>query len=125
MRLSRSKSGRTTLVLSAAFVMLAALTVSAPPTVASDDSYSGSDMWLHYVPVSDPDLLRKYRDSVTTVVVDNADQNKVYRHTADLSMEPGSTEKLVDTSLDAARDELVRGLGGLLDEVVPVQTIPG
>lgn len=131
MRLSRSKSGRTTLVLSAAFVMLAALTVSAPPavsaptTVASDDSYSGSDMWLHYVPVSDPDLLRKYRDSVTTVVVDNADQNKVYRHTADLSMEPGSTEKLVDTTLDAARDELVRGLGGLLDKVVPVQTIPG
>src|SRR6266568_7267845 len=95
MRLSRSKSGRTTLVLSAAFVMLAALTVSAPPavsaptTVASDDSYSGSDMWLHYVPVSDPDLLRKYRDSVTTVVVDNADQNKVYRHTADLSMNRG------------------------------------
>ena len=131
MRLSPSKPGRTTLALPAAFVMLAALTVSAPPavsaspTAASEDSYSGSDMWLHYMPVSDPDLLHKYRDSVTTIVIDNADQNKVYRHTADLSMEPGSTEKLVDTTLDAARDELVRGLGGLLDEVVPVQTMPG
>ena len=32
----------------------------------ADDSYDGSDLWLRYVPVSDPGLLRRYRESVTT-----------------------------------------------------------
>ena len=35
-------------------------------------------------------------------------------------MATGSAEKLVETSLQAARDELVRGLGGLLGQAVPV-----
>ena len=107
-----------------ACAIAAALIASAPPASAasSEDSYSGSDLWLHYVPVRDPD---RYRDHATTVIVENADRNKVYRHTQDLHMEPGSTEKLVETSLEAARDELVRGLGGLLDRAVPVRTSPG
>jgi alpha-glucuronidase len=110
-----------------ALVIVAALAVCAAPVSAasSEDSYSGSDMWLHYVPVSDRHLLDHYRDSVTTVVVENADRNKVYRHTANLQMESGSAEKLVETSLQAARDELVRGLGGLLDRSVPAKTSPG
>lgn len=91
----------------------------------SEDTYNGSQMWLHYVPVSDKRLLGQYRRSVTTVMVENADQNKVFRHTANLSMEPGSTETLVDTTLEAARDELVRGLGVLLGQDVPVKTGPG
>ena len=135
MRLTQTLLGRTTLALSAAFVMLAALTVSAPPAgsaptaapavSAAEDSYSGSQMWLHYVPVSDPRLLRQYRDAVSTIIVDNADKNRVYRHTANLSMEAGSTEKLVQSSLEAARDELARGLGTLLAKQVPVKTSPG
>ncbi|MFU8853614.1 alpha-glucuronidase family glycosyl hydrolase [Micromonospora sp. SL1-18] len=114
------------LALFVALMMVATtLTVSASPAaaVSSEDSYSGSDMWLHYVPISNPGLLRQYRRLASTVIVENVARNKLYRHTADLSMEPGSTEKLVETSLEAARDELVRGLGGLLGQAVPVQTI--
>jgi alpha-glucuronidase len=92
---------------------------------ALDDSYDGSDLWLRYVPVSDQGLLRRYQESATAVVVENADRNKVHRHTPNLSMAPGSTERLVETTLQAARDELVRGLGGLLDKTVPVITSPG
>ena len=40
-------------------------------------------------------------------------------------MEPGSTEQLVETSLEAASDELVRGLGGLMDRPVPVKAAAG
>jgi alpha-glucuronidase len=79
-------------------------------------------MWLHYVPVSDPHLLHRYRQSAGTVIVDNADQHPVYRHTPDLRMYPGSTEHLVESTLEAARDELVRGLRGLLDQDVPVRS---
>jgi alpha-glucuronidase len=92
---------------------------------AADDGYDGSDLWLRYVPVDDPGLLRRYRESATTVIVENADRNKVYRHTPNLNMAPGSTEKLVETTLEAARDELVRGLGGLLGRAVPIQPSPG
>jgi alpha-glucuronidase len=95
------------------------------PGAASGDAYDGSDLWLRYTPVGDPGLLRRYRESVTTIVVENADRNKVYRHTPDLSMAPGSSERLVETTLQAARDELVRGLRGLLGREVPVRTSPG
>ncbi|MBL1065909.1 alpha-glucuronidase [Streptomyces sp. 7-21] len=84
-----------------------------------DDEYDGSDLWLRYVPVSDPDLLRRYRRQLTAVVVENAGRNKSYRHTADLRMAPGSSERLVESTLEAAREELVRGLSGLLDRPVP------
>ncbi|MFG1708902.1 alpha-glucuronidase family glycosyl hydrolase [Nonomuraea sp. M3C6] len=99
--------------------------VVAALRTTADGNYDGSDLWLRYMPVSDPGLLRKYRESVTTVIVENADRNKVYRHSTNLSMAPGSTERLVETTLAAARDELVRGLGGLLDQAVPVKTSPG
>jgi alpha-glucuronidase len=111
----------------AAVMLAAALLASALPAAAasSPDSYDGSDLWLRYEPVGDRHLLDRYRDSATTVVVENADRNKVYRHTANLRMEPGSTERLVETTLGAARDELHRGLSGLLDKAVPVRTRPG
>ena len=38
----------------------------------SEDTYDGSQMWLHYVPVIDKRLLDQYRRSVTTVIVENA-----------------------------------------------------
>jgi alpha-glucuronidase len=106
-----------------AAVLVGCLGFVAAPAVAAgaEDAYSGSEMWLHYVPVSDP---ASYRASATAIVVENAGQNKVYRHTENLSMAPGSTEKLVDTTLEAARDELVRGLGTLLGQPVPVHTGP-
>jgi len=111
----------------AAWVIVAALVALAAsaPATAADDSYSGSDMWLHYVPVSDWERRHEYRRLVSTVIVENAGRHKVYRHTDDLRMEPGSSEQLVQTSLEAARDELVRGLGGLLDRPVPVKTRAG
>lgn len=86
----------------------------------SEDGYSGADMWLRYLPVADPQTLDRYRASVTGIVVDSVGQNPVYRHTANLSMEPGATETLVASTLEAARNELVRGLSGLLDQTVPV-----
>lgn len=92
---------------------------------AADDDYDGSDLWLRYVPVGDRDLLGRYRRSVTTVIVENADRNKVHRHTPDLHMAPGSSEKLVETTLEAAEAELVRGIGGLLGRNVPVRTRAG
>jgi alpha-glucuronidase len=110
-------------------LLLALMTVapalaSAPPASAApaEDTYSGSDLWLHYTPVTDPALLARYKAAATTIVVDNADRNPVYRHTANLSMEAGSNQSLVQTSLQAARAELVRGLGGLLGQAVPVQS---
>ena len=99
----------------------AAALISAVP----EDSYSGSDMWLHYVLVSDQGLLGQYRRSASTIVVDNAGQNPVYRHTQDLHMYPGSSEHLVDSTLEAAQDELVRGLRGLLGQDVPVGASQG
>jgi alpha-glucuronidase len=110
-----------------ALMVVAALAAAAPAASAasSEDAYSGSDLWLRYVKVSDRHLLDRYRDSVRAIVVENAGRNEVYRHTEDLRMEPGSREQLVATSLEAARDELVRGLRGLLDDRVPVKTRPG
>lgn len=102
-----------------------AAAVAAPAGAPSDDSYSGSEMWLHYVPVSNPGLLDEYRRSASAIVVDNADAHPSYRHTPDLHMYPGSTEHLVDSTLAAARDELVRGLRGLLGSDVPATTSNG
>ncbi len=106
-----------------AFVAAAAF-IGVAPTVAgaADDTYNGSQMWLRYTPVTDASLLAQYRAAVTGVVVENTDANKVPRQTANLRMETGATEKLVESSLEAARDELVRGLSGLLDQPVPVRT---
>ena len=107
----------TAFVAAAAFIGLAPAAASA-----ADDTYNGSQMWLRYTPVTDASLLAQYRAAATGVVVENADANKVYRQTANLKMETGASEKLVESSLEAARDELVRGLGGLLDQTVPVRT---
>ncbi|WP_461007558.1 alpha-glucuronidase family glycosyl hydrolase [Streptomyces capparidis] len=92
----------------------------APPGSAAprDDDYDGSAMWLRYVPVGDPRLLGRYRRQITTVIVENAHRNPSYRHTPNLGMAPGSTERLMASTLEAAREELVRGLSGLLDRPV-------
>jgi alpha-glucuronidase len=121
-----SLARKTRALLLVALATIAAAMASTPPVFAasSEDAYSGSDLWLHYVPVSDPGLLGRYRNSISSIVVENSDRNPVYRHTANLRMEPGSTEHLVNTSLEAARDELVRGLGRLLDRTIPVRTSP-
>lgn len=115
-----SGSWRRAAALLVTAVLVTTMLAAAPPAVASDDDYDGSDLWLRYEPVSDPALLAQYREAVSAIVVDGADDNPVHRHTADLRMEPGSSEKLVATTLEAAREELVRGLGGLLDRDVPV-----
>ena len=99
-------------------LVLAIFAIGAPSAAAED----GSDLWLRYARVDDPDRLREYRGAVRAVVVDNVQANKVHRQTPDLRMEPGSSEKLVESSLEAARDELVRGLSGLLGRPVPVKS---
>ena len=102
-----------------ALLALVVLAVAAPPASAED----GSDLWLRYERVDDRTTLEQYRRAVTAVVVENADRNKTHRHTPDLRMEAGSSEKLVGSTLEAARDELVRGLGGLLGRPVPVRNV--
>ena len=97
-----------------AVLVLAVFAVGATPAAAED----GSDLWLRYEKADD----KQYRRAVTAVVVDNVHANDVHRHTPGLRMEPGSTERLVESSLEAARDELVRGLSGLLGRRVPVAT---
>ncbi|MEU8328770.1 alpha-glucuronidase family glycosyl hydrolase [Micromonospora sp. NPDC048839] len=119
---------RVLIVLGTALATVAAtLAVATTPATAAEspDDYSGSDLWLRYVPVSDAKLLRDYRRTATSIVVENADATRVHRHTTDLAMAPGSTEKLAETTLGAARDELVRGLGGLLDRAIPVTEVSG
>ena len=117
----RSRAGSSLL---AAVIAVTATTVLAIPPAAAQDDVSGADLWLRYEPVGDPGLLDAYREAATTIIVENVDQSPVYRHTSGLSMEPGSEETLVETSLEAARNELVRGLGGLLDQEPPVLTDP-
>src|SRR3954471_3623724 len=113
---------RALLAVSAAAALAAS---AAPAAMAVDDTYNGSNLWLRYEPVSDPDTLAAYRSSVRSIVVQNASQTKVHRQTANLQMETGASEKLVDTTLEAARDELSRGLSGLLGQTVPVVDTPG
>ena len=92
---------------------------------ARDDEYDGSALWLRYVPIADPHLLARYRQQISGVIVENADRNKCHRHTPDLRMAPGSTERLMESTLQAAREELVRGLSGLLDRRVTALDRPG
>jgi alpha-glucuronidase len=106
-------------MLRVAVLALAVLAVGAPPASAED----GSDLWLRYEQADG--RLAQYRQAIRSVVVEHVDANKVHRHTPDLRMEPGSSEKLVESSLEAARDELVRGLGGLLGRSVPVRREAG
>ncbi|MEV4314918.1 alpha-glucuronidase family glycosyl hydrolase [Actinocrispum sp. NPDC049592] len=105
-------------------VMLIGLTTAVPAQAAPADAYDGSSMWLRYVPVSDPGLLHSYRRTIGSIVVENADRDEVHRHTPNLAMAPGSAEHLARTTLAAARDELDRGLDGLLGRDVPVETRP-
>lgn len=103
-----------------ALLVLCAAAFAAPSTAqAQSDTYNGSQLWLRYVPITDADRLAQYRAAITGVAVENADANPVHRQTANLAMESGGTEKLSRTSLEAAREELVRGLSGLLDRPVP------
>ena len=92
----RSKPGRTIFAAFMALLTVAVLMAWAPPVSAasSEDGYSGSDMWLHYMPVSDPALLASVpgvghqRSSWRT-----PSRNPVYRHTQDLRMEAGAVRE--------------------------------
>lgn len=102
-----------------AVMLVAPAPAGAEGSVFADD-YDGGDLWLHYAPLTDAQQLATYRQAFTAIVVPGADASPTHRHTADLAMEPGATESLATSTLGAARDELVRGLGGLLDAQVPV-----
>lgn len=126
----RHRRRRALLTLVVPVVMVATLLAGAPAAreasaASIPDGYSGSDLWLRYVPVDDRKSRDRYRRAATAIVVENAGKDPVHRHTRDLRMEPGSREHLVDTTLEAARDELVRGLHGLLGREVPVMARPG
>jgi len=103
-------------------VVLLLLCLAVPASAAAQgDTYNGSQLWLRYVPVPEAE---RYRATVANVVVENATANPVYRHTENLAMESGATEKLVRSTLEAAREELTRGLSGLLDTPVPAVDSP-
>ncbi|MBE2319323.1 DUF1349 domain-containing protein [Solirubrobacter sp. CPCC 204708] len=97
-------------------VLLLLLLAAPASAVAQEDTYNGSQLWLRYTPVPDAE---RYRATVSNIVVENASANPVYRHTANLSTEAGGSEKLVRSSLEAAREELTRGLSGLLGTSIP------
>jgi alpha-glucuronidase len=73
---------------------LALLALLLPPGVEAEDGY---ELWLRYRPVSDTARLASYRAAITEVV-----------------FAPASS------TMEAARDELRRGLRGLLDRDVPL-----
>ena len=102
-------------------VLLLLCLIAPASAAAQEDTYNGSQLWLRYVPVTDAE---RYRASVANVVVENAAANPVYRHTPTLAVEAGGTERLVRSSLEAAREELTRGLSGLLGTAVPVAEAP-
>ena len=111
-------------LLTLALSLVLAISVFAPSILANaapDNGFNydyadGSQLWLRYVPVSDATLMAAYREAATAVLVQNVDMNKTFRATQNLAMSAGSKERLVESSLEAARDELVRGLSGLLDK---------
>jgi alpha-glucuronidase len=70
----------------------ALLLVCAAGPLRADDGY---DLWLRYVPVSDAGRLAQYRAAIARIVVQGD-----------------------SPSLDAVRDELTKGLSGLLDRAV-------
>ena len=97
------------------------MVLGASPAAAQEDLYNGSQLWLRYVPVSDADLRERYRRAATAIVVENAGANKVHRHTADLSMAPGSTEKLGARRASRRRaTSWSAGSAGCSDQPVPV-----
>ena len=108
-----------------AFRATAAHAATATARNGSADDYDGSQMWLRYVKVRDHHLLARYRRAASAIVVDDVDAHPVVRRTSALHMYAGSHEHLATTTLQAARDELVRGLRGLLADDVPVRTSAG
>ncbi len=76
---------------------LCMLAAAAP--ARADDGY---DLWLRYHPIADPVRLAEYRAAIARVIVEGA-----------------------SPSLDAARDELVTGLRGLLDREVVAEARMG
>jgi alpha-glucuronidase len=73
---------------------LFAVALLAAPWARAEDGY---ELWLRYVTVSDADLLARYRASITEVVFAGG-----------------------SVTLETAREELGRGLRGLLGEEVPL-----
>jgi alpha-glucuronidase len=83
--------------LLAPLVLACALLGGVPARPARPTNESGYELWLRYRRVDDPALLRAYRSAITQLVVQGG-----------------------SPTLEAARAELVQGLGGLLDVTVPV-----
>jgi alpha-glucuronidase len=102
-------------------VLLLLCLIAPASAAAQEDTYNGSQLWLRYVPVPDAE---RYRATVANVVVENATANPVYRHTPTLAVEAGGTERLVRSSLEAAREELTRGLSGLLGTSIAAVETP-
>jgi len=73
---------------------LALVALLLPPGAGAEDGY---DLWLRYRPISDQARLASYRAAITEVVFATA-----------------------SPTMEAARDELRRGLRGLLDRDVPL-----
>ncbi len=110
-----------------------AYAVSAVPQ--SEDTYSGSDLWLRYVPVSNAELKAEYSAAISSIVVQENMASKLYRFAdtdlyqtaygvSGIQQPEGAKETVPQTTLAAARLELKRGLDGLLSKDVPVSSAP-
>jgi alpha-glucuronidase len=79
-------------------LFLALLLAGAAAPVRADDGY---DLWLRYAPIDDPQRLAQYRAAITQLVVEGD-----------------------SPTLAVVREELARGLRGLLDRDLPLETRP-
>jgi alpha-glucuronidase len=79
-------------------ILLALLLAGASLPARADDGY---DLWLRYAPIADPQRLAQYRAAITQLVVEGD-----------------------SPTLAVVREELARGLRGLLDRDLPLDARP-
>jgi alpha-glucuronidase len=79
-------------------ILLALLLTGAARPARADDGY---DLWLRYWPIGDPQRLAEYRAAISQLVVEGE-----------------------SPTLTVAREELARGLRGLLDRDIPLAPRP-
>ena len=132
---------RKALALGIAIVMAMSMTAFSLPAVAKAEgpqsaaNYTGSDLWLRYVPVSDAELLAGYKNILKSIIIQENLAEDLYRfadtplYTTAYGGNPGirqpsnAKEVVPETRLAAARMELKRGLEGLFDTVnFPIST---
>src|SRR6201996_7861397 len=87
------------------WIALVVLTIATSSAMAED----GYDLWLRYRPLPSQ-VLNEYRQSVTELVP--------------AAGPPASAGSATSATLEIAKSELLRGLGGLLGAIPPIECQP-